>query len=49
MEIDAVDIITTVGEFEKYLRECARSGTGEDVCPEAGRIIKKMDEGEESS
>lgn len=49
MEIYAADIFAAVSEFEKHLRHSRRAGLGEDVGPQAGRVIKEVDVGEESS
>ena len=45
MEIDTGDVFATIGEFEKHLCECGGAGLGEDVRPQAVRVIEEVDVG----
>ena len=47
VEIYTGNIFATVGEFEKHLCECGGAGLGEDVRPEAVRVIEEVDVGVE--
>ena len=47
LKADVGDILATVGEFEKYLRECAGASLGEDVRPNTGRSVDEVNECEE--
>ena len=49
VDIDAADVFEAVAEFFYYEHRSECSAEGEDVRPEAGRVIGEMDEGEECS
>lgn len=49
LKADVVDILATVGESQKHLRECAGASLGEDVRPHTLGFILETDESEEGA
>ena len=49
LKADVVDILATVGESQKHLRECAGASFGEDVRPHTLGFILETDESEEGA
>lgn len=45
MDIDTCDVFATVSEFKKHLCESGGTGLGEDVRPQAVRVIEEVDVG----